>query len=308
MSQAEEILTILFADISGSTSLYESLGDEAAHSIIKECLSMLAVTARLHDGEIIKTMGDGIMCSFQDAANATEATLAMNQVIDQTSYGQIDMRITPNIRIGFHAGPVIRKENDIFGDTVNIAARISYLAKPRQIITTKSTIDMLPCFLREKAGFFDRTTIKGKGGEFDIYEIVWDEGNKTVITKTEQPKQEHKSVMNIVSGEKKVCVDSSNHSITIGRQEHNTIVIDDTMVSRSHCKIEYHKGKFIFIDQSSNGSYIHNEGGYTAYVHNDESVLGENGYISLGHDGREYSRLSISFKRKKTVVQDLTIL
>ncbi len=302
MSQAEEILTILFADISGSTRLYELLGDEAAHSIIEECLLQLAVTARLHDGEIIKTMGDGIMCSFQDAANATEAALAMNQAIEKISDRQTEKCITPNIRIGFHAGPVIRVENDLFGDTVNVAARISCLAKPRQIVTTKSTADMLPLFLREKAIFFVTTTIKGKGGEFDIYEIVWEEGNKTVITKTEQPKQEHKSVMNIVSGEKKVCVESSNPSITIGRQEHNTIVIDDTMVSRSHCKIEYHKGKFIFIDQSSNGSYIHNEGGYTTYVHNDESVLGDNGYISLGHDGREYSRLSISFKRKKTVI------
>ena len=302
MSQAEEILTILFADISGSTRLYELLGDEAAHSIIEECLLQLAVTARLHDGEIIKTMGDGIMCAFQDAANATEAALAMNQAIEKISDRQTEKCITPNIRIGFHAGPVIRVENDLFGDTVNVAARISCLAKPRQIVTTKSTADMLPLFLREKAIFFVTTTIKGKGGEFDIYEIVWEEGNKTVITKTEQPKQEHKSVMNIVSGEKKVCVESSNPSITIGRQEHNTIVIDDTMVSRSHCKIEYHKGKFIFIDQSSNGSYIHNEGGYTTYVHNDESVLGDNGYISLGHDGREYSRLSISFKRKKTVI------
>ena len=239
---------------------------------------------------------------FCFAANATEAALAMNQAIEKISDRQTEKCITPNIRIGFHAGPVIRVENDLFGDTVNVAARISCLAKPRQIVTTKSTADMLPLFLREKAIFFVTTTIKGKGGEFDIYEIVWEEGNKTVITKTEQPKQEHKSVMNIVSGEKKVCVESSNPSITIGRQEHNTIVIDDTMVSRSHCKIEYHKGKFIFIDQSSNGSYIHNEGGYTTYVHNDESVLGDNGYISLGHDGREYSRLSISFKRKKTVI------
>ena len=61
MSQAEEILTILFADISGSTSLYESLGDEAAHSIIEECLSMLAVTARLHDGEITWEEGNKII-------------------------------------------------------------------------------------------------------------------------------------------------------------------------------------------------------------------------------------------------------
>ena len=301
MSRTDDILTILFADISGSTTLYESLGDEAAHSIIEESLSMLIITARLHDGEIIKTMGDGIMCSFYDAANATDAAIAMNQIIDQIADRQADRHVVPNIKIGLHAGPVIHEENDIFGDTVNVAARMASLAKPRQIVTTKSTVERLPDFLKEKTGFFDRTTIKGKGGEFDIYEIVWEETNKTIIMKTEQSKPEHESVMNIVSGEKRVSVDKSNPSITIGRQEHNTIAIDDTMVSRSHCKIEYHKEKFIFIDQSSNGSYIHNEGGYTAYVHNDESVLGDNGYICLGHDGRQDSRLSISFKLKRKI-------
>jgi adenylate cyclase len=298
MSNAEEILTILFADISGSTNLYESLGDETAHKIIEECLSMLSVSARLHDGEIVKTMGDGIMCSFHNATNAAEASVAMNQAADRISERQYDRHVSMNIRTGFHAGPVIQEGNDIFGDTVNVAARITSLAKPRQIITTKQTTDLLTGLIRDKASFFDRTSIKGKGGEFDLFEIVWEEGDRTLINKTEQPMQGHQSFMNIVYGEKKICVDSSNPSITIGRHEHNTIEIDDTMVSRSHCKIEYHKGKFIFFDQSSNGSHIHNEGGYTVYVQNDETVLGDSGYICLGHDGPQNSRLSISFKQK----------
>jgi adenylate cyclase len=174
MPHTDEILTILFADISGSTGLYESLGNEAAHSIIGECLSMLGVTARLHDGEVIKTMGDGIMCSFHDAANATDAAIAMNQVINQIAGRQTDKRIAPNIRTGFQTGPVILRENDIFGDAVNVAARMASLAKPRQILTTKSTVESLPVFFKEKTGFFDRTTIRGKGGEFDIYEVIWE--------------------------------------------------------------------------------------------------------------------------------------
>ncbi len=295
MPQINDNLTILFADISGSTTLYETLGDEAAHGIIGECLSMLTITARLHDGKIIKTMGDGIMCSFHDAGNAADAAIAMNQIIDQIADRQAKKNTVPNIRIGFHMGPVLLEENDIFGDTVNVAARIASLAKPRQIATTKPTVNGLPDFLKEKASLFDRTTIKGKGGEFDIYEIVWEESNRTVIMKAEQPEREYESIMNILSEERKISVDKSNPTITIGRQEHNTITINDTRVSRSHCRIEYHKGKFIFIDQSSNGSYIHNESGNTAYIHNDESVLGDSGYICLGHDGRQDSSLSISY-------------
>jgi adenylate cyclase len=296
MPSTNYILTILFADISGSTTLYETLGDEAAHNIIEECLSMLIVTARLHDGKIIKSMGDGIMCSFNDAADAAESAMAMNQTIDRFAENKSDRHIVPDIRIGFHTGPVLLDGDDIFGDTVNVAARMASLAKPRQVLTTKLTVDGLPDFLKEKSGFFDRTTIKGKGGEFEIYEIIWEESNRTLIMKAEHSEPEHEKIMNIISEEKKVSVDKSNPSVTIGRQEHNTITVDNSMVSRSHCKIEYRKGKFIFIDQSSNGSYIHNEDGHTAYIHKDESVLGNSGYICLGHDGRQDSRLSISFK------------
>lgn len=83
MPSTNNILTILFADISGSTTLYEILSNETAHGIIDDCLSMLSITVRLHDGKIIKTRGDGIMCSFHDAADAADAAMAMNQVIDQ---------------------------------------------------------------------------------------------------------------------------------------------------------------------------------------------------------------------------------
>lgn len=296
MARTDDILTILFVDISGSTTLYETLGDEAAHCIINECLSMLAITVQLHDGEIIKTMGDGLMCSFNDATNAADAAIAMHELRDQIEERKADGHIVPDIRIGFHTGPVLLVQSDIFGDTVNIAARMVSLAKPRQIVTTKQTVNILPDFLKEKAGFFDRTIIKGKGGEFDIYEIVWEESNKTVILKAEQPKQEYGNIMNIVSAEKKVSIDRSNPTISIGRQGHNTITIEDTMVSRSHCRIEYHKGKFIFIDHSTNGSYIHNDDGNTAYVHNDECELVSSGYICLGQDCRQDSRLSITFR------------
>jgi hypothetical protein len=241
------------------------------------------------------------MCSFHDAADAADTAIAMNQVIDQIAERKTDRHIVPDIRIGFHTGPVLLDGNDIFGDTVNVAARMASLAKPRQIATTKPTVDCLPDSLKEKTGFFDRTTIKGKGGEFDIYEIVWEENNRTLIMKAEQPEREYENIMNIVSGETKIRIDKSNPTIAIGRQGHNTITINDTRVSRSHCRIEYHKGKFIFIDQSSNGSYIHSAGGYAAYVHNDETVLGDSGFICLGHDGRQDSRLSISFKLMRKI-------
>lgn len=298
MPGTDDILTILFTDISGSTNLYEFLGDEKAHAIIEECLFILATEARLNDGEVIKTMGDGIMCSFRDAAGATDAAIAMNLVIDQISGRFVDRRISLNIRTGFNTGAVIRDNNDIFGDTVNVASRMSSIARPRQIITTISGVNALPDFLREKAQYMDRMNIKGKEGEFDIYEIVWEEGDKTAVIRPDHHKQEHKTTMNIVACERTFRIDGINPAITIGRQEHNTVVMDDIRVSRSHCRIEFRKGKFLFIDHSSNGSYVHDRQGNTSYVHNDEMTLGEGGFICLGHDGREDSGFAVSFRAR----------
>jgi class 3 adenylate cyclase len=299
MPEDSMTLTILFADISGSTALYETLGNEKAHSLVEECLSLLAISARLHDGEVIKTMGDGIMCSFRHAENAAQAAIAMNQTLGQSSAGFPEHHSMPDIKTGFHTGEVIIEEADIFGDAVNVASRMVSLAKARQIITTSATAELLPKAMKDKTRFVDRTTIKGKSGEFDIYELSWEEGNQTIIVSALPSRADYECQMNVATIDRSVVVDSSKPSVSIGRHEHNDITVNDARVSRTHCRIEYRKGKFVFIDQSSNGSYIHNEGGYTAFVHNDESVLGDSGFISLGHDISQNSRLSIFYRIKR---------
>jgi class 3 adenylate cyclase len=299
MQQTTKTLTILFADISGSTTLYESLGNETAHQIVEECLSRLSNIVISCTGEIIKAMGDGIMCSFKNAQDAASACIQMNQAIDGLTFSFPEMHSAPNIRTGFHTGTIIIDGNDIFGDAVNVAARMVSLAKPRQIITTSMTAETLPEHLKGKTRFVDRTTIKGKSGEFDIYEIIWEEGNQTVVMSAEHHDDGFECLMNLECSGKSASIGSQKPSITIGRQEHNDLTIDDTLVSRTHCRIEYHKGKFIFTDCSSNGSYIHNEGGYTVFIHNDESVLGDKGFISLGHDRTDNSALLIQYSIKR---------
>jgi adenylate cyclase len=295
MSQENLSLAIVFADISGSTGLYENLGDERAHKLVSSCISVLSEVIVRHKGTIIKTIGDEVMSTFEGADMAVHAAIDMQKAIDSMPPVIPEQRIRPNIRIGLHMGPVIRHGSDVFGDAVNVASRMVSLAKPRQIITTQQTIYALP----EGAGVdircIDRTTIKGRGGEFIIYEVIWEEETLTIMISEGLATVAHDSRLCLRLGEKVVYVDSNNPSVTLGRQAQNDLVVDDTINSRLHARIEFHRGKFILIDQSTNGTFVCEDDKEPFFVHNDEIVLGQRGIISMGRLAAAESPEAIRF-------------
>lgn len=293
-----EIAAVLFADIANSTHIYEVLGDKEARAFLGECISILAGIACGKGGTVIKTIGDEIMLSFPTADGAVEAAIAMHQEMGAVRFEGKKPISVLNIRIGFNFGQVIRENGDVFGDAVNVAARMAALAKQRQIITTEQTLSCLKPEFRNSARLVDKTTIKGKSGEIDIFEIVWEHKAVTmVLGDRDQHRAVGKTRMELHIGEKIVEVDEAHPFITLGRQIHNDLVIDDKRVSRSHARIEYRRGKFVLIDQSTNGTYVQAEGEETKHLIYDEMVLDGQGVISLGHkitsDSPEEIRYSI---------------
>jgi adenylate cyclase len=296
MPQESQILVILFADISGSTNLYETLGDESAHKLVSSCISLISEVVVQHQGTIIKTIGDEVMSTFAGADHAVYAATGMQKAIDTMPPILPGQRIRPNIRVGLHMGPVIRQGNDIFGDAVNVAARMVALAKPRQIITTQQTVYALPKGTGVDIKCIDRTTIKGRGGEFIIYEIIWEEETLTIVLSEDLSAKPHMRSLYLRLGDKEVCVDSNNPSVTMGRQEQNDFVVDDAAASRMHARIEYFRGKFVLIDQSTNGTYIFSDTQKPVLVHNDEVLLKESGFISMGREAGAQGSEVIHFR------------
>ena len=141
MSEELEV-AIVFADVVGSTQLYESLGDDAAREVVRKCLEIMINATDAANGTVIKTMGDEVMSIFDDVDSAMSAAVEMQQRIS----GSKDL--VPNgqsisIRSGCHYGVVAREPNDIFGAAVHTANRMTSQAKARQIVTTGSTVDLL---------------------------------------------------------------------------------------------------------------------------------------------------------------------
>jgi adenylate cyclase len=165
-------LLVMFADISESVRLYESLGDAIAHHKITQCLNTLMTVIQGHNGNVIKTMGDEVMGTFSTVEAGIAAGCEMQSYLeDQRS--QQDERSSLAIHIGMHYGPVILEKGDVFGDTVNTAKRVANMAKIGQIITTGSVAEKLSPPWRARTRHIDRVLLKGKKKRMDIFEVIW---------------------------------------------------------------------------------------------------------------------------------------
>lgn len=276
-------LVILFADISGSTRLYETLGDQKAQTLVSETLEFIASIARRFSGNVIKTIGDEIMCTFKLPADAVTAACAMNELLEDLHY-QSQENPPLSIRVGLHHGPAIVEGGDIFGDAVNIAARITAQSKSRQILTTRPTIDHLPSLLRTTTRFVDHCTVKGKKEEIEIFEVIWQQEGLTRMSTELQA--EHKAVshaklwLNYL--DQQLLLDQMHPSVVIGRSQSCDLSINETLASRQHVRIELRRDKFYIIDQSTNGTYLCLNDNSDIFLRREEMPLPEAGSISLG--------------------------
>ena len=280
----EASLVVLFADVSGSTQLYETLGDHTAQGLVATCLAALDTVANHHGGTVIKTIGDEIMCTFPDATLALEAAQAMQRAIEHLP-DVSKLSLAPlSIRIGFHLGTVVHREGDIFGDAVNVAARMVALAKPRQILTTEPTVNTLLEDVRTMVRCIDRTTVKGKSGEFDIYEVIWDTMEMTFMATRPFASHLQQARLKLWCSGTLIEIDQRRPFASLGRHSDNEIVVPEAFASRLHCRVEYRRGKFVLVDQSTNGTYVAVRGRESVFLHREEMVLEGSGVIGLGRE------------------------
>lgn len=283
-------LAVLFADISDSTKLYEVLGDVSARKLIARCLDALGFIVQKHQGIVIKTIGDELMSTFPQADHAIEAAIEMQKHLSNNNTIDHALLSGLSIRVGFHYGTVIKEGGDIFGDAVNIAARVAALAKKQQILMTGSTLNALSN--RPNSRFLERVLVKGKSRPIDIYEINWEaEGASTHYTTNhhQAPAKEagerdtNHPNLRLRYSDKTFILDEAHPMISIGRSQKNDITIEDDVISRHHAHLEYYRGEFFLVDKSANGTFISPRGGNDqVFLHRGSILLQGKGSISLG--------------------------
>ncbi len=278
MNAPKPSLAVLFADVAGSTRLYEQLGDAHALTTIDQCLALVRSASEGHSGRLVKTIGDEAMVVFPTADQAVNAAaeiqLRMIEFVRERS-----LRIA--FRIGVHCGAAIEAQGDVFGDSVNVAARMVALAKSGQVILTASTAEVLSPELRGKVREVDVMTVKGKEKDIAIMELIWLDSSE-LTTLTTRPKL-RPARLQLLHGTREIDLGPGTTSLTIGRDAQSDVVIADRLASRQHARIERRRDKFVVVDQSSNGTFVTVEGEAEVQLRREELMLRESGHISFGH-------------------------
>jgi len=275
-------VAILFADISGSTRLYETLGDARARQLIGRCIALMTGATEKHAGTLIKTIGDEVMCRFPDADAAAAAALDMQEQVSGASITGGGMNLA--IHVGFHYGAVVEEEGDVFGDAVNVASRMVNLSKRDQILTTGATVGQLSPRWRAATRQVDRAAVRGKAEEIDVFELIWQEAEVTRIAGKAwvMPPAGPPGHLALRMGAHEIEVSSTHPSVTVGRAEQSDLVLSGDLISRLHARIEYRNNRFSLTDQSTNGSYVVDGAGNARLVRHDTQVLSGSGTISFG--------------------------
>ena len=281
---ATQPCTILFADVSGSTRLFEQKGDVEARRLIAAVLGALSVVCNSHGGKVIKTIGDEIMCTFRSALHGVLAACDMQRKMAR----DIDfVRDNLAVRIGLHHGEALFEDNDVFGDAVNVAARMTSLAKREQIVTTASSLRELtgpPITVRS----LGRARVSGKLLPIEIVDVVWQEdtsGMTTVqraVRTSSAPEKIEASKLVLRYRDQVIELTTQSEPFTLGREAGNGLTVVADWVSRTHAMIEFKRGHFVLSDRSTNGTWVRLGEDDELRLSRDEVHLRKSGTISLG--------------------------
>jgi class 3 adenylate cyclase len=162
---------ILFSDIVGSTSYFEREGDEEGLAMVQHHNDLLFPIIQGAGGRVVKTIGDAIMACFKDPVSAVRAAIGMQQALEQDR-ARTELKDHIHIRMALHMGPGIEKDNDVYGDVVNAAAKVQQQAQPDQILVTEVLLGAAKQAGAQCANL-GRAAMKGKDEAIDVYAVSW---------------------------------------------------------------------------------------------------------------------------------------
>ena len=287
MSVAEEKRAVLFADVCESTAIYETAGDAVALGKINRVLAVLRRQVEAAGGMVVKTVGDGVICQFDRPEAAFRAAGEMQQAALDLGAGEA---APLRIKVGCNFGPVVLAENDVFGDTVNVCARLMSLANPAQVLTTRQTVDALPPALRSRCRNLYETQIRGRGAPVVVCEVVWRADADLTKVDLSQPELSAPGdwVLKLSYGGESFVVELTG-SLRIGRGASNDIVVPSDHASRLHARVFGRDAQFVLADQSSNGTFLMIDGSERELrLRREQAVLGERGWIGLGRSAASH--------------------
>ena len=270
---------VLFADLVGSTQLYQRVGDASAFELVDRCIRTMRIAVETKRGRVVKHTGDGLMAVFRDADSAADATLAIHQTVKELP-AAAEQKLA--VRIGFHFGVVVASGTDVFGETVNFAARLAELASPGKAITSSETARRLGPEWRSVIHPLPPRVIRGLSKPVDLCEVMCEAVGELTVVQADHFLLETEPELRLYMDSRSLVLNASRPSARIGRDPMADMVVGDTQSSRRHAEIELRGDKFVLIDRSSNGTFVQIEGEREFLLSREEVVLRGRGQFALG--------------------------
>jgi hypothetical protein len=243
-------------------------------------MQKLREAVEAHGGRVVKTMGDAVMALFS-TPNAAAAAAARMQT-DVESLPAVGGRKL-GLRIGFQSGPVIQRENDVFGDTVNLAYRLHEQAVKGQVLTSDDTVSLLAPVIRSATRRLYPVPVKGKAEEVELFELLWEQNpDITDVAQTVSLLRSPQARLRLVHRGQDIVRRRGSESIMLGRDQTCQLVIADHKASRQHCTIERRQDKFMLRDHSTNGTFVTVDGELEVVLQREEFQLRKHGWIAFG--------------------------
>jgi adenylate cyclase len=270
---------VLFAELVGAADLYARAGDEAAHRELARSAQELGDAAAACGVRVVKTMGARLMLLAPDADTAALAAIAM-QVAASEFPGPRAERL--GLGIGFHFGPVIADGGDVFGDTVNLAARLVEQAAGGQVLLAAETAAALGWHYARATRKLYSVPLKGRSEEVELCELVWRADQGVTYYPTAAEVRSLGARLTLSYAGQRVVLQHRSAPLTIGREGDCELVLRSAQASRHHCTIRKRNGHFVVVDRSTNGTYVTVEGEDELLVAHDELTLRRRGWLSFG--------------------------
>jgi class 3 adenylate cyclase len=275
-------ITVMFTDIKGSTSYFEKHGDIAGLMMVHECNALLRKSIEEFEGRFIKTIGDAVMATFDDAPSAIRASIKMQKSLTDFNSGKPDQDWV-TIRIGLNHGLGIVKSDDVFGDVVNVASRVESVAQPEQIVVSDSVHELLAGSTEFQLEYLGRFALKGKEENRDLYEVVWQQKTlqpnyaavHTVVIEAKASRVPRIKIQQIrQDGSIGLEKAMAGTAMTVGSSQGDLVFSGDPRLAPLHARFHMEGGQLMVEDLAGLGVFVRLIGTYTL-LNGDEVMMGE---------------------------------
>lgn len=270
---------IMIADVSGSTSLYQQYGDEKASKLLFECVKGMQKIASDNSGQFVRSKGDDVLCLFDDPA---QALVTVQKILEHGALGSV------SVHAGLHWGPVLWRNQDLFGVAINVAARLASRATDNEVLISEPFRKMMPPNLDVELRSMGTLSLKGMAEPLGVHALpvaAQDDLTRQILT-TDIP------ILQAVREENGLNVQLSHSGwessiaegdeVTIGRSQHCDLVLAESWVSRVHASISINHGLVEFTDRSAAGSTVAFGDDHGYFIRRQTMALTGAGTITLG--------------------------